>query len=668
MLHAPASETKTETTQSKPQLAPQPERELHPHSLGATGVYASSGAGSAASVRSPGAQRHQIFAGMQAMHGNQAVLRMVQSSPQVARMPALRPSQGVVLQRKCACGGTSESEGECAECKAKREGALQRRVANQGAPAAANSIPPIVHNVLNSPGQSLDAGTRAFMEPRFGYDFSQVRVHTDAKAAESARAVNALAYTVGRNVVFGIGQYAPGTTMGRKLLTHELTHVVQQHKNLLARCSTMSKTGDRDELEAEANAQRVIEGWPVRELHAPTHTIQRAPANETQVTVTQTGSCTVEQGNALMRATQTAQGWLNTAINRLNEYIALPVSDRVQDVAVALDNNFRTKSVFHAELIRDRLLAVRDNLTSRQNFTSSCAPENDQVCGSAGAYTLSDVTGIRWCPSFFKRGSPTWQIETVIHESAHAFAPRVYAPTVVRSVGDLFVTDRGYVSQRIYYPYLRPEEAMDNADSYAYLAEDLSMGPISLSKQPKSPEDTIKDCPPGTPELVRRALAFVESWNRNAVTALSQANSSPEATTYYEGLRQQYFGTSSKVKISDLLDAYKLVEGKLNSAIPLECETAGGACSGSTIGYYRYFLWWSSDVLHLCPSWFTLSDEEARIQSLYALVLADYANVPESDRYKYVDLAQRVSRNWGTPPPLPTEPFPKSTVPGTEIA
>jgi hypothetical protein len=70
-------------------------------------------------------------------------------------------------------------------------------------------VPPIVNEVLRSPGQPLDAAICTFMEPRFGYDFSQVRVHTDARAAESARAVNALAYTVGRDVVFGAGQYAP---------------------------------------------------------------------------------------------------------------------------------------------------------------------------------------------------------------------------------------------------------------------------------------------------------------------------------------------------------------------------------------------------------------------------------------------------------------------------
>lgn len=76
--------------------------------------------------------------------------------------------------------------------------------------------------MLNSGGgQPLDATTRAFMEPRFGHDFSQVRVHTDAQAAESARTVHALAYTVGHSLVFDTGQYSPTTASGRRLLAHE---------------------------------------------------------------------------------------------------------------------------------------------------------------------------------------------------------------------------------------------------------------------------------------------------------------------------------------------------------------------------------------------------------------------------------------------------------------
>src|SRR5262245_53254386 len=76
-------------------------------------------------------------------------------------------------------------------------------------------VPPIAHNVLRAPGQPLDTTTRAFMEPRFGRDFSQVRVHASTQAAESARAVNALAYTVGNDIAFAEGRYAADTTAGR---------------------------------------------------------------------------------------------------------------------------------------------------------------------------------------------------------------------------------------------------------------------------------------------------------------------------------------------------------------------------------------------------------------------------------------------------------------------
>src|SRR5262249_5849094 len=87
---------------------------------------------------------------------------------------------------------------------------------------------PEVHDALRSPGAPLDDDARDFFEPRFGHDFGRVRVHADARSAESAAAVGARAYTVGRDVVFGAGAYAPETEAGHGLLAHELTHVVQQ--------------------------------------------------------------------------------------------------------------------------------------------------------------------------------------------------------------------------------------------------------------------------------------------------------------------------------------------------------------------------------------------------------------------------------------------------------
>lgn len=165
------------------------------------------------------------------------------------------------LQRKCSCGGSCpdcqgkaglpigpaedsyEREADQTAARVMRMGALQRKCAHceeeeeqarrmqrQEAGAGPASAPPIVHDVLNSPGRPLDGGVRSFLEPRFGHDFSGVRIHTDSRAAESARSVNALAYTVGRDIVFASGQFAPESPDGKRLLAHELTHVVQQQQ------------------------------------------------------------------------------------------------------------------------------------------------------------------------------------------------------------------------------------------------------------------------------------------------------------------------------------------------------------------------------------------------------------------------------------------------------
>jgi Domain of unknown function (DUF4157)/OmpA family len=124
------------------------------------------------------------------------------------------------LQRKCSCGS---GERECEACRAK--GTVQRKASGT---AEVGQAPPIVHDVLRSGGTPLDRTTRSFMERRFGHDFGDVRIHSDARAAESARAVGALAYTVDNKIAFDNGRYAPHTQQGRKLLAHELTHVVQQ--------------------------------------------------------------------------------------------------------------------------------------------------------------------------------------------------------------------------------------------------------------------------------------------------------------------------------------------------------------------------------------------------------------------------------------------------------
>jgi hypothetical protein len=197
----------------------------------------------------------------------------IPTKPTAAPERHLAPATFGTLQRKCACGGSGGSGGDCAECAKKK---LQRR-ANGGTQSA--PIPPTVHEVLRSPGKPLDSSTQNSMASRFSFlrdqplrsiarsaspaalavnqpgdryeqeadqvadrvmrragtasmpaanTFSNVRIHNDPRAAESARSVGALAYTVGNNVVFGAGQYSPATSSGQRLLAHELTHTLQQ--------------------------------------------------------------------------------------------------------------------------------------------------------------------------------------------------------------------------------------------------------------------------------------------------------------------------------------------------------------------------------------------------------------------------------------------------------
>ncbi len=160
---------------------------------------------------------------LQRSHGNRFVQRMLEAT---------------LLQRDCGCGGM------CSACSSKQ---LQ-----------SSSVRSVVDEVLNSPGQPLDVSTRAFMQPRFGRDFGDVRIHTGTKASESAQAVSALAYTVGQDVVFAAGQYNPATQEGRHLLAHELTHTVQQAGASPGRVTGISRPGDASEREAERLAERVM--------------------------------------------------------------------------------------------------------------------------------------------------------------------------------------------------------------------------------------------------------------------------------------------------------------------------------------------------------------------------------------------------------------------------
>jgi len=166
------------------------------------------------------------------------------------------PVRGV-LQRKCACGNHRLAGTRCAGCEQKAESRLQRLALADGT----GSAPPIVHEVLNSTGQALDSRARGFLEPRFGHDFSHVRVHTGSVAAASAEAVNALAYTVGRDVVLGDPHESLSTAQGMQLIAHELAHVVQQGNGSFSLRPLALDRSPAAEQEADRVAAHVASGY-----------------------------------------------------------------------------------------------------------------------------------------------------------------------------------------------------------------------------------------------------------------------------------------------------------------------------------------------------------------------------------------------------------------------
>ena len=204
------------------------------------------------------------------------------------------------LQRKCACGGTPGPSGECEECRKKKlsGSALQPKL-KVGAPddrfereadrvaervtsgaaaagpvavqpvsgttvhrqpdgasasgtslgATSSGVPSAVHRSLDSGGRSLPDSTREHFESRFGHDFSKVRIHTDQRASEGASAINARAFTSGSHIVFGAGQFAPQSSVGQKLLAHELTHVLQQRSGVVQRSGLIQRACEDGETE-----------------------------------------------------------------------------------------------------------------------------------------------------------------------------------------------------------------------------------------------------------------------------------------------------------------------------------------------------------------------------------------------------------------------------------
>lgn len=359
-----------------------------------------------------------------------------------------------VLRRKCACGTHTIGGGDCEACARKEATPRRRASKDAGGAHELTGAHESVSRVLDSAGQPLDGATRSFMESRFGHDFSGVRVHTDARAQESARAVNALAYTVGRDVVFGSGQYAPRTKEGRRLIAHELTHTLQQSSaNALQRESlTVAPADDAGEREAEQVASQIEAAAPARMPSAARPQLQRrqlqrqpkpAPPTPTKdeteaklplcPTVGTSGSiddlqqalCSVSkippkgtppdcrfspEQERLVRASQ------KEAADRVRraEFVATKFPDEAAELAKKLFDD-----QVSAERVREVMGRVKPFLTGDKIKYQgrSCADESCRVGATVAYVSAPGTLPIYICPGSFH--NPKGLYETILHESLH---------------------------------------------------------------------------------------------------------------------------------------------------------------------------------------------------------------------------------------------------------
>lgn len=546
---------------------------------------------------------------------------------EVMRMPDSKVSVGaepLQMRRKCAA---CQEEEEAKTLRTKSASPLQ---------AVTDGPPDIVHEVLRSPGQPLDAEARSFFEPRFGYDFGHVRLHFDEKADASARSVGALAYTVGSHVAFRSASYSPRTADGRQLLAHELTHVVQQSASTGFRPASPSPAG------AQASAAAVVADRNGGALLHSGRAVQRQPApspedranaaadaaarRELESTLPGPGGtpqpqkpktaqrgvgCDDGQRRRAEDALKTAVHWLDNALGKLDP--PLP------EVSAPLFRHFHVnpKQPWFVAQVRDNLQRIHDGLAGSP-YRCGGNPE----CWGQNASVLPHE--VLLCEPFFTQSDDNVRAQTLIHEAAHVFAH------ARAEMGGKTAIDRSLSTRRA-YARLTPDEALSNADSYGAFLQEV----VGHRVGPAAPQDTFTGCTPGQAEQVRDALAFVEQWNDTTIDTLSRTD--PKEIAHFEPLRRRYFGSVDRDEIKG---KYFKVSFKLSASIPFSCEQQ---CDDrDAVGYYD-----GGNILHLCPYWFS---SRSRAWNLYRLMLRAYGDVPQSWLNNYAGFARAVAQERLPPP------------------
>ena len=484
---------------------------------------------------------------------------------------AMSPFSHGVLRRKCACDGSGKN---CDDCEGDK---LRRKSDGE---LVSQQVPSIVHEVLASPGLPLDFSTRHFMESSLGHDFSRVRVHTDARSRDSARAVAAAAYTVGNDIVFAPGQYQPESSSGRKLLAHELAHVMQNASAGSSHGSlTIGAANSVEERQADAIADRVEKpsrNLPQQHAGPSRNTLRRQPSGPEFV-------CNEKEVGKVSVRAPTGRGYVEKAVSKLDKFIAAPEkppSDpkkerdlAPQEAAQALLRHFKVsgpKAVETAPIIRETLTKMATKLNEIETIKKArdevrCHSAAEAVCQIADAYIdrSTDIPHFNLCYSFFNiKDNEPKQAEILVHESAHAAEPNI--------------TDRAYLTQR-FYGMLDTSAALANADSYSTFVMELNFG--SNAGAYRFPKDALVDCPDRTLDKV---MGYAEHWNWAALSGFADPNFS---VLFGELLYNWGLATPSNTGfagigtiVQDLATTYQTVNTFLSSKQTVRCTTDDEVC------------------------------------------------------------------------------------------
>lgn len=374
-----------------------------------------------------------------------------------------------------------------------------RRAARRQSPASVSNsmLQRSCHKALVSSGYPLEKPARSLLESRFGHNFSNVRVHTDARAAESADAVNAMAYTVGHDIVFGNGNYSPATAAGQRLIAHELTHVLQQeHAGVTAPRVT----------EAPAVLQRqpkpgVLEKAPPKEPEKKTYPVENCPFPSDFADANAAGyhmNCIADAAfEKALTCNLTDQHFV--LINAARE-VARKRVERAErrmhwlggpEYAQKLAGYIFKDSPPDAKTIKDTLAKVVKIISgkSMQFRGATCA---DPLCESEGQHAAAFESGptepVAFCPRAFLPSFLPDMSVTIIHEAVHLAGIDI----------DPDITERYCISKSC----LEKCQDSTSADAWSHFIDCLG-GPLIKPKPDKpafTPRTDFKDKTVGTIE------------------------------------------------------------------------------------------------------------------------------------------------------------------------